>query len=208
MKRILFIVICLLTGCVWGGYAQNKSMEVTGNVKDETGMPLIGVNISVKNVSGLGVITDIDGNYRIKIAPYSTLIYSYIGMVTQEVLIKENMKKVNLVLKESTKTVIDEVVVTGTGAQKKVTVTGAVSTVDVDLLKTPTSSITNALAGNVPGIMAMQNSGQPGKNMSEFWIRGISTFGASNSALVLVDGFERDLNQINVEDIESFSVLK
>ena len=173
MKRILFIVTCLLAGCVWRGYAQNKSMEVTGNVKDETGMPLIGVNISVKNVSGLGVITDIDGNYRIKIAPYSTLIYSYIGMVTQEVLIKENMKKVNLVLKESTKTVIDEVVVTGTGAQKKVTVTGAVSTVDVDLLKTPTSSITNALAGNVPGIMAMQNSGQPGKNMSEFWIRGI-----------------------------------
>ena len=88
MKRILFIVICLLAGCVWRGYAQNKSMEVTGNVKDETGMPLIGVNISVKNVSGLGVITDIDGNYRIKIAPYSTLIYSYIGMVTQEVLIK------------------------------------------------------------------------------------------------------------------------
>ena len=208
MKRILFIAICLLTGCVWGGYAQNKSIEVSGNVKDETGMPLIGVNISVKNASGLGVITDIDGNYRIKIAPYSTLIYSYIGMVTQEILIKENMKKVNVVLKESTKTVIDEVVITGTGVQKKVTVTGAVSTVDVDLLKTPTSSITNALAGNVPGVMAMQTSGQPGKNISEFWIRGISTFGASNSALVLVDGFERDLDQINVEDIESFSVLK
>lgn len=119
MKRILFIAICLLTGCVWGGYAQNKSIEVSGNVKDETGMPLIGVNISVKNASGLGVITDIDGNYRIKIAPYSTLIYSYIGMVTQEILIKENMKKVNVVLKESTKTVIDEVVITGTGVQKK-----------------------------------------------------------------------------------------
>ena len=86
--------------------------------------------------------------------------------------------------------------------------TGAVSTVNVDLLKTPTSSVTNALAGNVPGIMAMQNSGQPGKNISDFWIRGISTFGASNSALVLVDGFERSLDEINVEDIESFSVLK
>ena len=208
MKRILFIAICLLTGCVWGTYAQNKSIEVSGNVKDETGMPLIGVNISVKNTRGLGVITDIDGNYTIKIAPYSTLIYSYIGMVTQEILIKENMKKVNVVLKESTKNVIDEVVVTGTGVQKKVTVTGAVSTVNVDLLKTPTSSVTNALAGNVPGIMAMQNSGQPGKNISDFWIRGISTFGASNSALVLVDGFERSLDEINVEDIESFSVLK
>lgn len=208
MIKILFIAICLLTGCVWEGYAQNQSIEVSGNVKDETGMPLIGVNISVKNTSGLGVITDIDGNYKIKVAPYSTLIYSYIGMVTQEILIKEKMKKVDVVLKESTQNVIDEVVVTGTGTQKKITVTGAVSTVDVNLLKTPSSSITNALAGNVPGIMAMQTSGQPGKNISEFWIRGISTFGASNSALVLVDGFERDLDQINVEDIESFSVLK
>lgn len=208
MKRRLFIAICLLIGCIWGVHAQNKSIEVSGNVKDETGMSLIGVNISVKNTSGLGVITDIDGNYKIKITPYSTLIYSYIGMVTQEILIKENMKKVDVVLKESTQNVIDEVVITGTGIQKKITVTGAVSTVDVDLLKTPSSSITNALAGNVPGIMAMQTSGQPGKNISEFWIRGISTFGASNSALVLVDGFERDLDQINVEDIESFSVLK
>ena len=158
MKRILFIAICLLTGCIWGGYAQNKSMEVSGNVKDETGMPLIGVNISVKNTSGLGVITDINGNYKIKIAPYSTLIYSYIGMVTEEILVKENMKKVNVVMKESTKNIVDEVVITGTGVQKKVTVTGAVSTVDVELLKTPTSSITNALAGNVPGIMACRQA--------------------------------------------------
>ena len=208
MKRILFIIICLWTGGILGISAQNKSMEVIGKVTDASGMPLIGVNISVKNMSGLGVITDADGNYKIKIAPYSTLIYSYIGMVTKEILIKEDMKKVNVTLEESTQTVIDEVVITGTGAQKKVTVTGAVSGVNVELLKTPTTGIVNALAGNVPGIMAMQTSGQPGKNVSEFWIRGISTFGASNSALVLVDGFERDFDEINVEDIESFSVLK
>ena len=208
MKRILFIIICLWTAGILGISAQKKSMEVIGKVTDTSGMPLIGVNISVKNVSGLGVITDADGNYKIEIAPYSTLIYSYIGMVTKEILIKEDMKKVNVTLEESTQTVIDEVVITGTGAQKKMTVTGAVSGVNVELLKTPTTGIVNALAGNVPGIMAMQTSGQPGKNVSEFWIRGISTFGASNSALVLVDGFERDFDEINVEDIESFSVLK
>lgn len=208
MKRILFIIICLWTGGILGISAQKKGMEVIGKVTDASGMPLIGVNISVKNVSGLGVITDADGNYKIEIAPYSTLIYSYIGMVTKEILIKEDMKKVNVTLEESTQTVIDEVVITGTGAQKKMTVTGAVSGVNVELLKTPTTGIVNALAGNVPGIMAMQTSGQPGKNVSEFWIRGISTFGASNSALVLVDGFERDFDEINVEDIESFSVLK
>lgn len=207
MKRILF-VICLLTICICNLYAQNQTIEVSGNVKDENGLPLVGVNISVKNSTGLGVITDVEGNYKIKIALYSTLVYSYIGFETQEFLIKESMKKVNVVMKESDENVLDEVVVTGTGAQKKITVTGAVSTVDVDLLNTPSSSITNALAGNVPGIMAMQTSGQPGKNMSEFWIRGISTFGASNSALVLVDGFERSLDELNVEDVESFSVLK
>jgi TonB-linked SusC/RagA family outer membrane protein len=100
------------------------------------------------------------------------------------------------------------VVITGTGAQKKLTVTGAITNVDVDVLKAnPSGSMANALAGNVPGILAMQTSGKPG-SVSEFWIRGISTFGASNSALVLVDGFERSLDEINVEDVESFSVLK
>ena len=111
-------------------------------------------------------------------------------------------------MKEASAREIDEVVITGTGAQKKLTVTGAITNVDVDVLKAnPSGSMANALAGNVPGILAMQTSGKPG-SVSEFWIRGISTFGASNSALVLVDGFERSLDEINVEDVESFSVLK
>jgi TonB-linked SusC/RagA family outer membrane protein len=108
----------------------------------------------------------------------------------------------------SESSVLDEVVITGSGAQKKVSVTGAITSVDVKTLKTSTSNITNALAGNVAGIVAMQLSGEPGSNKSEFWIRGISTFGAGSSALILVDGFERPFNEINIEDIESFSVLK
>ena len=208
MRKFLLIAICLIIGYSTDIYAQSQTIEVTGSVKDASNMPLIGVNISVKNVSGLGVITDIDGNYRIKIAPFNTLIFSYVGFETKEILIKENMKKVDVILKESSESVLDEVVITGTGVQKKVTLTGAISTVDVNLLKTSSSSVTNALAGNVPGIMARQVSGQPGKNTSDFWIRGISTFGANTSALVLVDGFERSLDEINVEDIESFSVLK
>ena len=79
------------------------------------------------------------------------------------------------------------------------------TTVNVnDLKANPTANLSNALAGNVAGVLAMQTSGQPGKNTSEFWIRGISTFGADNSALVLVDGFERSLDEINIEDVESF----
>lgn len=203
------MILLLTTGCVIDMHAQSQTIEVTGTVRDAEKIPLAGVNISVKNVAGLGVITNIDGVYKIKIAPYSTLIFSYIGFETQEVLIKDNMTNVNVTLRESTASVLDEVVITGTGAQKKITMTGAVSTVDVDVLKSsPTSSLVNALAGNVSGVLARQTSGRPGANMSEFWIRGISTFGAGSGALVLVDGFERSLNEVNVEDIESFSVLK
>lgn len=207
-NKLLTTIIGFVFGLFTFLQAQNQTVAVKGNVKDVNDQPLIGVNISVKNVTGLGVITDIDGNYSIKIAPYSTLVFSYIGFESKEIFIKEDMKKVDVVLTESSKTVLDEVVVTGTGVQKKVTLTGAVSTVDVNLLKTPTSSITNALAGQVPGILARQTTGQPGKNFSEFWIRGISTLGANTGALVLVDGFERSLDELNVEDIESFSVLK
>lgn len=209
MKRLLLTtIIGLIIGCCNCLQAQKQTIEVKGSVKDVNKQPLVGVNISVKNVSGLGVITDIDGNYAIKIAPYSTLVFSYIGFDSQEILIKEDMTQVDVIMEESTENVLDEVVVTGTGVQKKITLTGAVTTVDANLLKTPTSSITNALAGNVAGILARQTSGQPGKNMSEFWIRGISTFGANSEALVLVDGFERSLDELSVEDIESFSVLK
>jgi len=135
------------------------------------------------------------------------LVFTYIGFEKVEVLVKEQ-RTVNVTMKEASAREIDEVVITGTGAQKKLTVTGAITNVDVDVLKAnPSGSMANALAGNVPGILAMQTSGKPG-SVSEFWIRGISTFGASNSALVLVDGFERSLDEINVEDVESFSVLK
>ena len=210
MKKYLIMMFMLIGGCLAGfAQQQEQTMTVTGHIIDEeTKEPMIGVNIVVKNMPGMGVVTDLDGNYQIKIAPYSTLVYSFLGMETQEILIKENMTKVDVVMKPSSSSVLDEVVVTATGAQKKVTLTGAVSTVDVEQLKVPTSSITNALAGVVPGILARQTTGQPGQNTSEFWIRGISTFGAGSSALVLVDGFERSLDDLNVEDIESFSVLK
>lgn len=209
MKKFILFLFLLLVGWNTSGYAQEDTkVEVTGVVTDsKTKEPLIGVNITIKNSPGLGTMTDLNGRYRIKVAPYSFLIFSYIGFDKQEVLLKEK-HIINVVLKESEANVLDQVVITGTGAQKKITVTGAVTTVDVKDLKTPTSSVTNALAGVVPGILARQVSGQPGDNVSEFWIRGISTFGAGSSALVLVDGFERDINELNVEDIATFTVLK
>ncbi len=208
LRTVNFLLACvLLLGFSANAIAQ-ETIVVTGVVTDTKNEPLVGVNIIVSDVPGLGTVTDRDGNYRIKMEPYHKLIFSYIGYDKQEILVKDQLR-INVKMKESKANALDEVVVTGTGVRKKQTVTGAITTVDIDELKSnPSSSISNTLAGNVSGIIAMQTSGQPGKNVSEFWIRGISTFGAGSEAYVLVDGFERDLNDLNIEDIESFSVLK
>ena len=199
----------LLLGCLSTIWAQKNVSEITGTVLDENKEPLIGVNIVIKDNPGLGTITNVDGQFRIKATAYQVLVFSYIGYDKMEVPIAGN-KVINIQMKPSSNSVLDEVTITGTGVQKKATITGAITTVDINTLKSSGSastSITNALAGNVAGIIGMQTSGEPGK-VSEFWIRGISTFGANAKALILVDGFERSMDELNIEDIESFSVLK
>lgn len=207
MKR--YLTILLLSLFIPLTVLAQQEITVTGTVTDTQGEPMIGVNITIKDMPGLGTITDIDGKFSIKMKQFHYLLFTYIGYEDVEVLIKEQ-KVVNIKMAEANATELEQVVVTGLGTQKKLTVTGAVTNVDVEELKRfPTSNLSNALAGQVPGIIAMQTSGQPGKNTSEFWIRGISTFGASNSALILVDGFERNtIDELNIEDIESFTVLK
>ncbi|KAA8476399.1 TonB-linked SusC/RagA family outer membrane protein [Arcticibacter tournemirensis] len=208
MKKYI-IILLWIWGCCAQVFGQNDRIPVTvkGRVVDEKNEALPGVSVTVKDMPGLGVPTDINGKYTIKTDKYRVLVFSFIGFVTREILIKDELE-INVVLKEAESNALEEIVVTATGPQKKATVTGAVSMIDPKTLKTPGSSITNALAGNVAGVLTMQRSGQPGNNAAEFWVRGISTFGAGTAALVLVDGFERSLNEINIEDIESFSVLK
>ena len=185
--------------------------EYRGNVTSAVdGEPLIGATIAVKGTS-IGTMADVDGNWVLDIPDNAkTLVISFVGMEPLEIQVKNLSNKWNDLKLDETKTELNEVVVTGMGARKKITVTGAVTNVDVgDMKHFATSNISNALAGNVPGVMAMQTSGQPGKNKSEFWIRGISTFGASKSAYILVDGFEREnIDDLNIEDIETFTVLK
>ncbi|SHF40932.1 SusC/RagA family TonB-linked outer membrane protein [Pedobacter caeni] len=202
----LYYITLLLLFCSTMTYAQGE-IEVTGTVRDINNKPIPGVTVVVKDRPGLGTMTTETGKYKIKTGMYSTLIFSYLGFEKQEVQVA-GKTIVSILMKESEANVLTDVVVTGTGIQKKITVTGAITTVNVKDLRTPTGNITNALAGNVAGVIAMQGSGEPGNNKSEFWIRGISTFGANTAALVLVDGFERAFNEINVEDIESFSILK
>ncbi len=209
MKKYITLLLLVLTTALGAWAQQEQTVTVTGTVVDAENLPMPGVNVTVKDVPGLGVVTDMNGHYAIKMEPYNRLLFSFVGFDTQEILIKEQ-RVVNIQMKEASDNLLDEVVVTGLGTQKKLTVTGAVTNVDMaDLKHYSTSNLSNALAGQVAGLFTQQVSGQPGKSTSEFWIRGISTFGASQSALILVDGFERDnLDDINIEDIESFSVLK
>ena len=155
-----------------------------------------------------GVITDIDGFYMITVPDnQSELEFRFMGYEPRNIKVG-NQTTINVSLEEATSS-LEEVVVVAYGAQKKVTMTGSVASVNIGSLKTPVANLSNALQGKVAGINFRQSSGEPGYDNSSFWIRGISTFqDAGQNPLVLIDGIERDLNNIDPEEIESFSVLK
>lgn len=207
MKNKYFLTLIFSLFSLFSLWGQTK-LEIKGVVLGEEDKPLSGVSIYVKDAPGLGTASNSKGQFRVIIEQYKTLVFSSLGYVKKELLIKD-AQELTVTLEPVEASVLDEVVITGTGSQKRLTVTGATSTVDVNNMKSnPTSSISNALVGNVPGVMGMTQSGQPGKNISEFWIRGISTFGGGINPLILVDNVERDINSINIEDIETFTVLK
>lgn len=205
MKYIYLLLLAFMLP--FPAFAQNNTIKVAGIVMDENGEALIGVNVQVKG-STLAVITDLDGRFRINDVPIgSTIVFSYLGYKTLEVRYTSNKEKERIGLSPDV-SALDEVVVTGRSSQRKVSVVGAITSVEAQDLQIPATSVTNMLGGRVPGIIAVTRSGEPGKDFSEFWIRGISTFGAKQSALVLIDGIEGNLNDLDPSDIESFSVLK
>lgn len=193
---------CTLSLAAQSGYT------VSGVVLTEEGEPLVGVAIQYKNDPTKGMITDIDGNFVLNNVPANTtLIFSYIGYKDFSMVVTGNKTRQTIALKEDINQT-EEVVVVGRGTQRKISVVGAVTNVKANDLQVPAASVTNMLGGRVPGIIAVTRSGEPGSDFSEFWVRGIGTFGAGSSALVLVDGIEGDLNTLDPADIESFTVLK
>lgn len=191
------------------GKAQDKSkkVKIRGNVTDINSDPLPGASVILKNNPAVGVTTDIDGNYEILVDdPNEPLLFRYLGYVEKE---EEIAKRsiVNVVLQEDIGQ-LDEVVVVGFGRQKKGSVTSAVTTMQGKELRAPTRSVSNALAGKIAGVISIQRTGEPGNDNSEFWIRGISSFAGGTSPLVLVDGVPRNMNDIEVDEIETFTVLK
>ncbi|MGO4773142.1 SusC/RagA family TonB-linked outer membrane protein [Flavobacterium sp. W22_SRS_FK3] len=205
-------LICLLflMLCAGNGYAQNNSQDpikITGKVTDSKGLSLPSATVLEKGTKN-AVNTDFDGTFNITVSsPNAVLIFKYIGMKSQEHPLN-NAKKITVAMAEETND-LQTVVVVGYGTMKKASVVGSISTVKPSLLQVGTSrTLGNNLAGQVTGIMAVQRSGEPGYDQSDIKIRGISTFAGGQNPLVLVDGIERNLNDLDPSEIESFSVLK
>ena len=205
---ILFILSFLMLsfGHIWAQDVQKKTeYTVSGTVTDGKD-PLPGVFISILDKPGGGTVTNIDGKFEIKAEQGDKLIFSYVGFQKQQYVVIGD--KQDLEIKLVTNNKIDEVVVTALGTQRKISTLAAVTSIDAKDLQRPTTSVSNLLGGRVAGVITSLASGEPGKNISDFWIRGIGTFGANASALVLIDGLEGNINDIDPADIESFSVLK
>ena len=187
---------------------QKSTRSLVGTVVDaSTKEPLVGVTIMVKGTSR-GTVTDLDGKFQVQVTSNSELEISYIGYKKQTLLVGD--LGIITVKMQSDNEILDEVVIIGAGTQKKISVTGAITSVQGISLKAPSSSLTSALAGKLAGVISMNRSGEPGSS-SSFYIRGINTFGGVATPLILLDGVEisvGDLNNIPSESIESFSVLK
>ncbi len=180
-------------------------VTVIGTVTDSDGLPLPGVTVMEKGTDN-GTQTDFDGNYELEVGSEdATLVFTFIGMVSAEIAI-DGQTTIDIALENDTES-LDEVVLVGYGTQKKISVVGAQSTVDTEELQQPVANIGTMLAGRVAGLTGVQRSGMPGSDGADLWIRGISTFGNAGP-LILVDGVERSLDNLDPRDIESFSILK
>lgn len=202
-RRLLIVLLLFLAT-----YARGQGgVTVTGVITDEQNQPAIGANVWEKNTAN-GVATGVDGKYSIKLDnPNVVLVFSYIGYATQEISVA-GRTEINVQLQPESKQV-EEVVVVGYGVQKKESVVGSISSVEVTNLKVPSAQLSTSLAGQLAGVVSMSRSGEPGKgSAAEFYIRGVSSFRGSTTPLVLVDGIERDLDLVDTDDIESFSILK
>ena len=185
---------------------QQNKRKITGRVTDTKGEPLIGVNVTVEGDSN-GSITNMDGLYELYINKKSVLLkFTYIGFKTSEIRTNASTNIYDVILEEQVNE-LEETVIVGYGTQRKISNIGAQSTMKMEDIKTPSASLTTTLAGRLAGVVAVQRTGEPGKDAADIWIRGISTPNTS-SPLVLVDGVERSFNDIDPEDIESLTTLK
>lgn len=185
---------------------QQNKRKITGRVTDVKGEPLIGVNVTEDGTNN-GSITDIDGMYEIHVTKKNAVLkFTYIGFVTAEVKPGSSSNICDVALEEHVNQ-LEETVIIGYGTQRKISNIGAQSSLKMEDIKTPSASLSTALAGRLAGVVAVQRTGEPGKDAADIWIRGMSTPNTS-TPLILVDGVERGFNDIDPEDIESLTTLK
>lgn len=204
--KLGFLFLLIFRLCLFDTFGQSDFL-VKGLVSDEEGLPIDGVNVSVK--SGIvATTTDANGFYTIRDVKMSDiLIFSHISYKTLEQSVN-SLSTINVTLIAADLS-LNQVVVVGYGTQKKITVTGALSSVaGAELAKSPTVNLAQSLVGRTPGLIAQQNSGQPGNDAVNFRIRGTSTFDNQGQPLILVDGVERPFNSINADEVENITVLK
>lgn len=200
---VLLMLLMLYPLGVFAQQIQVRGRVIDASIKD--GIP--GASVAVKGTT-IGTITDPDGNYTISVDKNARLVISFIGYVQQTIEVN-GRSQIDVMLEENSQS-LDEVVVIAYGTKTKATITGALSTIDnKELIKSPTASITNVLAGSLPGVSSVQSSGQPGKDAATIYIRGSGSLSdAAGKPLILVDGIEREFSQIDPNEIESVSVLK
>ena len=217
LKTILATIALLVAGTL-SSTITAQTREVSGLVLDDNGEPLIGATVVQKGTgtgNSNGVITDIDGHFKINV-PESTVVLriSYIGYQTVEQSVPVNQQTVNVTLTPDVK-VVDEVVVTAFAKQKKINVTGAISSVNgSEVLSAPVANVSTALLGTAAGVSGLQSSGEPGRNDANLHIRGISTYGSS-APLIIIDGIEQsseqamaEFNAMDANEIQGISILK
>ena len=205
LRKSLFKAALLFSALFVSSMASAQSISVSGMVVDEDNVPMIGVTI-LEGETALGV-TDVDGRYAVKMKEAGTLTFTYVGAEQAEVNV-ERSGVYNVVMKQSSE-LLDDVVVVGYGTQRKINLTGSVQSIDgSELTKRSVSNVSTALQGIVPGLTAVQSSGQPGADNASITIRGRGSLNSSTSPLVLIDGVEGDMNRIDMSTVESISVLK
>ncbi|MGO3807459.1 MAG: SusC/RagA family TonB-linked outer membrane protein [Sphingobacterium sp.] len=182
---------------------------ITGQVKDEQGMPLQGVTVAVKGNPANGTSTDANGRFVLEVEKEVVITLHLVGFLQQEIPANPGQKDISVILIEDSQG-IDEVVVVGFGTQKKESNVGSQATIKREDLKVPVANLSTAIAGRLAGVVATQRSGGPGNGGADLFVRGVSTFASSpQSPLLIVDGVpDRDIDNIDAEDIESFTVLK
>ncbi|HEX9512165.1 MAG TPA: TonB-dependent receptor [Puia sp.] len=216
-RRYQYLIVFLLSISTLDAFSQappkpagTPKITVTGTITDSAGKKIEGASILALTKRNVGTSSDANGRFILDVDPGTVLVVSYVGYADYKIKVSAEQRSINAVLQIAAAG--DAVIVTAYGQkQRKEAIVGSVTSVNPELLRTPSSNLTNAMAGEIAGVISFQRGGQPGRDNAQFFIRGVTTFGYSASPLILVDNIElsaNDLARLNVDDIASFAILK